>query len=82
MIYGFIFHKKVVPECKPEWNREAITVFSRLSSLVVSTASHMTYYNLPKLVIQILFCEMLLNQGVAMGIKEVYNSINEGAKDR
>ena len=77
------FHKKVVPNwCKPEWNRKSITVFSRLSSLVVSTASHMTYYNLPKLVIQILFCEVLLNEGVAMGIKEVYNSINEGAKDR
>ena len=72
----------MVPECKPERKREAITVFSRLSSLVVSTASHMTYYNLPKLVIQILFCEVLLNEGVAMGIKEVYNSINEGAKDR
>ena len=27
------FHKKMVPECKPEWNREAITVFSRLPSL-------------------------------------------------
>ena len=76
------FPQKMVPEYKPEWNREAITVFSRLSSLVVSTASHMTYYNLPKLVIQILFCEVLLNEGVAMGIKEVYNSINEGAKDR
>jgi nitric oxide synthase oxygenase domain/subunit len=23
----------MVPECKPEWNREAITVFSRLPSL-------------------------------------------------
>ena len=23
---GF-YHKKMVPECKPEWNREAITVF-------------------------------------------------------
>ena len=27
------FDKKMVPECKPEWNREAITVFSRLPSL-------------------------------------------------
>ena len=23
----------ILPECKPEWNREAITVFSRLPSL-------------------------------------------------
>ena len=37
----------MVPECKPEWNREAITVFSRLPSLVASSASHVTYYNLP-----------------------------------
>ena len=27
------FQQKLVPECKPEWNREAITVFSRLPSL-------------------------------------------------
>ena len=27
------FHKKVMPEYKPEWNREAIKVFSRLPSL-------------------------------------------------
>ena len=27
------FPQKMVPECKPEWNREAITVFSRLPSL-------------------------------------------------
>ena len=27
------FHKKMVPECKPEWNREAIMVFPRLPSL-------------------------------------------------
>ena len=27
------FRQKMVPECKPEWNREAITVFSRLPSL-------------------------------------------------
>ena len=38
-----------MPECKPEWNREAITVFSILPSLVASTASHVTYYNLPYL---------------------------------
>ena len=33
MIYGFIFSTKMVPECKPEWNREAIMFFSRLLSL-------------------------------------------------
>ena len=34
MTYDIVFfHKKIVPECKPEWNREAITVFSRLPSL-------------------------------------------------
>ena len=27
------FHKKMMPDSKPEWNREAITVFSRLPSL-------------------------------------------------
>ena len=27
------FPQKMVPECKPEWKREAITVFSRLPSL-------------------------------------------------
>ena len=27
------FPQKMVPECKPEWNREAIMVFSRLPSL-------------------------------------------------
>ena len=27
------FPQKMVPECKPEWNREAIMVFSRLLSL-------------------------------------------------
>ena len=27
------FPQKKVPECKPEWNREAITVFSKLPSL-------------------------------------------------
>ena len=27
------FPQKMVPECKPEWSREAITVFSRLPSL-------------------------------------------------
>ena len=27
------FPQKMVPECKLEWNREAITVFSRLPSL-------------------------------------------------
>ena len=32
-IWHCFFHKKMVPECKPEWNREAITVFSRLPSL-------------------------------------------------
>ena len=26
----------MVPECKPEWNREAITVFSRLPSLIAA----------------------------------------------
>ena len=26
----------MVPECKPEWNREAITVFSRLPSLMAA----------------------------------------------
>ena len=34
MTYDIIFfHKKMVPESKLEWNREAITVFSRLPSL-------------------------------------------------
>ena len=32
----YFFHKKMVPECKPEWNREAITVFSRLPSLMAA----------------------------------------------
>ena len=41
------FPQNMVPERKPEWNREAITVFSRVPSLVASTAGHMTYYNLP-----------------------------------
>ena len=26
----------MVPECKPEWNREAIAVFSRLPSLMAA----------------------------------------------
>ena len=30
------FPQKVVPESKPEWNREAITVFSRLPSLMAA----------------------------------------------
>ena len=49
MTYAFIFSTKkyLVPECKLEWNIEAITVFSRLPSLVASSASHVTYYNLP-----------------------------------
>ena len=33
MTYDIIFPQKMVPECKPEWNREAIMVFSRLPSL-------------------------------------------------
>ena len=32
-IVCFFFDKKGLLECKPEWNREAITVFSRLPSL-------------------------------------------------
>ena len=31
MTYDII--QKMVPECKPEWNREAITVVSRFPSL-------------------------------------------------
>jgi hypothetical protein len=27
------FNKKMVPECKPEWSREAIMIFSKLPSL-------------------------------------------------
>ena len=46
---SFFPQNYILHECKPEWNREAITVFSRLPSLVVSTASHVTYYNLPYL---------------------------------
>ena len=30
------FPQKMMPECKPEWNREAITVFSRLPSLMAA----------------------------------------------
>ena len=30
---SIVFYKEMVPECKPEWNREAIMVFSRLPSL-------------------------------------------------
>ena len=30
------FHKKMVLKCKPEWNREAITVFSRLPRLMAA----------------------------------------------
>ena len=34
MTYDILFStKKMVPECKLEWNREPITVFSRLPSL-------------------------------------------------
>ena len=32
----WFFDKKGLPECKPEWNREAITVFSRLPSLMAA----------------------------------------------
>ena len=32
---SFFPQNYILPECKPEWNREAITVFSRLE-----TASH------------------------------------------
>ena len=30
------FPQKMVPECKPEWNREAKTVFSRIHSLMAA----------------------------------------------
>ena len=30
------FPQKMVPECKPEWNREAIMVFSRLPRLMAA----------------------------------------------
>ena len=30
---SFFPQNYILPECKPEWNREAITVFSRLPSL-------------------------------------------------
>jgi hypothetical protein len=30
---SFFTQNYILPECKPEWNREAITVFSRLPSL-------------------------------------------------
>ena len=35
------FPQKMVPESKPEWNREAITVFSRLPSLRRLQATHL-----------------------------------------
>ena len=31
-----LFQQKMVPQCKPEWNREAVTVFSRLPSLLAA----------------------------------------------
>ena len=33
---SFLPKKQILPECKPEWNREAITVFSRLPSLMAA----------------------------------------------
>ena len=33
---SIVFYKEMVPECKPEWNREAIMVFSRLPSLMAA----------------------------------------------
>ena len=37
----------MVPECKPEWNREAITVFSRLPSLRRLQATPLLQTSLP-----------------------------------
>ena len=38
--YDIVFStKKMVPECKPEWNREAIMVFSRLAILMAADNS-------------------------------------------
>jgi hypothetical protein len=45
----------MVPDLKPDWNRDDITAFSRLPSLVASTASHMTYYNIPYFYCLVLF---------------------------
>ena len=33
IFWSYFFHKKMVPQCIPEWNRAAIRVFSRLPSL-------------------------------------------------
>ena len=38
----------MVLDCKPEWNREAVTVFSRLPSLMAAN-KHALNYNLPYL---------------------------------
>ena len=35
-VWHCFFHKKRAPECKPEWIREAKTVFSRLPSLMAA----------------------------------------------
>ena len=42
------FPQKMVPECKPEWNREAITVFSRLPSLRRLQATPLLQTSLPE----------------------------------
>ena len=45
---SFFFYKRMVPGCKPEWNREATTVFSRLPSLRRLQATPPLQISLPR----------------------------------
>ena len=47
----------MVPECKPEWSREAITVFSKLPSLMAADKPFLTaVYNQEQLILPYNLC--------------------------
>ena len=60
---GGVFDKKGLLECKPEWNREAITVFSRLPSLRRLQATPPLQTSLPK---QVKIILNFLSQNIAI----------------